>query len=185
VSTKPGKPITIELECTDTGPAYEQTDPNGFVTNDGSPKHGTLSDFAPTDNPSTVVYTPDAGFSGKDRIIFGAFDDYGFGTDTGRVAIRVGLPCSGTTATISGTPGNDKLRGTNGADVIAGGGGNDKIKGKGGKDVVCAGSGDDRVSGGGGKDRLKGGGGNDRIKGGGGRDVCKGGGGNDEVDCED
>jgi hypothetical protein len=185
VSTKPGKPITIELECTDTGPAYEQSDPNGFVTNDGGPKHGALSDSAPTDNPSTVVYTPDSGFSGKDRIIFGSFDDAGFGTDTGRIAIRVGLPCSGTTATISGTPGNDKLRGTNGADVIAGGGGKDKIKGKGGKDVVCGGSGDDRISGGGGKDRLKGGGGDDRIKGGGGRDVCKGGGGNDEVDCED
>lgn len=184
VSTKPGKPITIELECTDTGPAYEQSDPNGFVTNDGGPKHGTLSDSAPLDNPSTVVYTPDSGFSGKDRIIFGSFDGAGFGTDTGRIAIRVGRPCGGTTSTISGTPGNDKLRGTNGADVIAGVGGEDKIKGRGGKDVVCAGSGDDRVSGGGGKDRLKGGGGDDRIKGGGGRDKCSGGAGNDEVDCE-
>ena len=112
------------------------------------------------------------------------------------------LTPSGETATISGTPGNDKLSGTNGDDVIAGGRGNDRIKAKGGDDIVCGDDGNDKVSGGGGEDRVKGGGGEDRVKGGGGddrlnggggddsvkggggRDRCSGGGGDDEVDCE-
>jgi Tol biopolymer transport system component len=180
-TTRPDTPLTIELECVDSGPAYEQTDPNGFVTNEGGPEHGTLSDFAPLDNPSTVVYTPDPGFSGKDRIIFGAFDDFGFGDDTGTVSIAVGLPCAGQTATISGTDGNDDLKGTPQEDIIAAAAGNDKVRSLGGGDIVCAGSGKDEVKGGGGKDTLKGGSGDDRLRGGGGNDRLKGGPGKDEL----
>ncbi len=35
--------MTLNLDCTDTGPAYERTDPNGSVANNGSPANGTLT----------------------------------------------------------------------------------------------------------------------------------------------
>ena len=98
--------------------------------------------------------------------------------------------CRGTSATISGTPGNDTLTGTPQADVIAGGAGNDKLSGRGGNDIVCGGSGKDKETGGAGKDtlsgqagkdRLLGGKGKDRLLGGKGRDVLKGGKGNDKL----
>ncbi len=95
VTTPQNTPITINLECTDTGPEYERTDPNGFIANDGGPKNGTTSDDAPTSNPSTVKYTPNAGFSGTDTITYTSFDAYGFGTDKGTVTINVKAPGGG------------------------------------------------------------------------------------------
>ena len=66
VTTTPGTAVTIEIECTDTGPAYERTDPSGFVK--GRPAHGEISDESPTSNPSTVRYTPAPGFTGTDTL---------------------------------------------------------------------------------------------------------------------
>ena len=182
VTTRPDTPITIELECTDTGPQYERTDPSGFVTNNGEPANGTLSDFAPLDNPSTVRYTPNSGFRGTDQIIYGSFDDYGFGTDTGEVTINVRpLRCAGRAATIPGTPGPDTLLGTPGPDVFVAGMGNDTISGRRGNDVACGGPGRDRITLGTGRDRAGGGGGLDRIAGGAQRDRLAGGGGPDRI----
>jgi Tol biopolymer transport system component len=169
VTTTPGKPITIELECTDTGPAYERTDPNGFVANDGGPQHGTASDHAPLDNPSTVKYTPNPGFKGTDRIIFTSFDDFGFGTDTGTVTIGV-ASCFGRAATVVGTSGHDALKGTRGRDVIVTLGGKDTVKSFAGKDLLCTGGGRDKVKGGRGNDKAAAGAGADRVIGGAGRD---------------
>jgi uncharacterized delta-60 repeat protein len=78
--------------------------------------------------------------------------------------------CGGRSATIVGSAGPDRLKGTRRADVIAGLGGNDRISGLAGNDILC---------GGGGKDTLRGGGGKDRLLGGPGRDACNGGGGRD------
>ena len=180
VSTRPGKPITIELECTDTGPAYERTDPNGFVANDGGPQHGTTSDHAPLANPSTVKYTPNPGFKGTDRIIFNSFDDFGFGTDTGTVKINV-ASCSGEAATVVGTSGKDALKGTRGRDVIVALGGNDTAKSFGGKDVICAGRGKDKLIAGRGRDKLLGEEGRDTLFGGPSRDRLFGGAGRDRL----
>ena len=85
VTTLRNTAITLNLECTDTGPAYEQTDPNGFVANNGGPANGTVSDSVPLGNPSTVKYTPNQNFTGTDTIKFTSFDDYGFGTDQGTI----------------------------------------------------------------------------------------------------
>lgn len=49
--------------------------------------------------------------------------------------------------TIAGTSGNDRIRGTNGQDVIAGGDGNDRIRGEGGRDVIYGGAGGDKLEG--------------------------------------
>ncbi len=180
VSTTPGTPLTIELECTDTGPAYERTDPNGFVANDGGPLHGTTSDHAPLDNPSTVKYTPNPGFKGTDRIIFNSFDDFGFGTDTGTVTINVGS-CFGEAATVVGTAGHDALKGTQGRDVIVALGGKDTVRSFAGKDLICTGSGRDKVKAGAGNDKATAGGGADRVIGAGGRDRLYGLGGADRL----
>jgi Ca2+-binding RTX toxin-like protein len=89
-----------------------------------------------------------------------------------------GASC-GAPGAISGTEGDDVLRGTPGDDVICGGNGNDVIRGLGGADVIVGGAGDDRLRGEKGADRLVGGGGNDALIGGAGPDAGKGGGGND------
>ncbi len=186
-------PITIQLECTDTGPVYERSDPNGFVANDGDPLHGTTSDSAPLDNPSTVRYTPDTGFTGTDRIIYTSFDDFGFGTDKGTVTINITSPttpppppgtsakCAGATATITGTSGKDALKGTAKRDVIAALGGNDTVRGRGGNDLICGGGGNDVLGGDAGQDKLFGNAGADTLRGGGGKDTLNGAAGRDRL----
>jgi uncharacterized delta-60 repeat protein len=89
--------------------------------------------------------------------------------------------CLGRPATIVGTPGKDRLRGTPKTDVILALGGADRISGRGGDDLVCAGKGDDHVTGGGGRDVLRGEAGDDRLAGGGGKDRLVGGPGRDVV----
>lgn len=96
-------------------------------------------------------------------------------------AVTSAASCPGTPATITGTPGPDRLFGTPGGDVIHGLGGNDFIAGLGGDDLVCGGTGDDDVSGGDANDRLFGESGNDRLAGGIGGDGLFGGPGADDL----
>ncbi|MEA2386499.1 MAG: hypothetical protein QOJ22_673 [Thermoleophilaceae bacterium] len=187
VSTPVGTPVTIPMDCVDTGPQYERTPVKENVANDGDPQHGTVGQVTLGD-PSTVVYTPNQGFTGQDSLQFIGFDDLGFGSDRGTVTINVtarGKPaaalCGGGAATIVGTQGSDVLIGTNSVDVIAGLGGNDRIDGRRDNDVICGGSGRDRVVGGAGRDSVSGGSGNDRASGNGGNDRVAGGSGNDRV----
>lgn len=74
--------------------------------------------------------------------------------------------CAGRLATITGTPGNDKLKGTARRDVIAALGGNDTASGLAGNDLICGGAGRDRLKGGPGRDTLRGEAGKDVLKGG-------------------
>jgi len=83
--------------------------------------------------------------------------------------------CEGRPATIVGSAGKDRLKGTAKADVIVALGGNDKVKGLGGDDVICGGDGNDTLLGAGGKDRLYGERGKDRLVGGTGKDRLVGG----------
>jgi Tol biopolymer transport system component len=96
ITTKAGQPVAIPLACTDTGPAYEQTPVNESISNDGAPASGTVGTVT-QGNPSTVVYTPNPGFTGTDTIKFIGRDDFAFGTDRGTVTITVQPP--GTTDT--------------------------------------------------------------------------------------
>lgn len=82
--------------------------------------------------------------------------------------------CRGVTATITGTPGADRLTGTGAPDVIAGLGGGDVILGLSGRDLICSGGGNDRVVGGTAADRVFGGRGADRLLGRGGPDLLAG-----------
>jgi uncharacterized delta-60 repeat protein len=99
--------------------------------------------------------------------------------------------CAGKKATIVGTSGRDRLKGTRKADVIVGLGGNDKIDGLAGNDIICGGAGNDTISGGAGndriageagKDKVSGGAGNDKLTGGAGNDILSGGAGKDKLD---
>jgi RTX calcium-binding nonapeptide repeat (4 copies)/Concanavalin A-like lectin/glucanases superfamily len=93
--------------------------------------------------------------------------------------------CAGKQATITGTPGNDKLAGTPRRDVVVALGGNDTVSGGKGNDLICGGAGRDTLKGGEGKDTLLGQNGKDRLKGGSGRDICKGSKGKDTASkCE-
>jgi Putative glucoamylase/RTX calcium-binding nonapeptide repeat (4 copies)/Protein of unknown function (DUF3131) len=73
--------------------------------------------------------------------------------------------------TITGTPGDDRLRGTRADDVICAGDGDDRVAARGGDDAVFGDGGDDRLRGGSGDDTLYGGDGRDRLAGGHGWDV--------------
>jgi hypothetical protein len=104
---------------------------------------------------------------------------------SGTLNCTVPPTCLGSTATISGTSGNDTLAGTAGVDVIAGEGGDDTIKGLGGNDKICGGIGADTLSGFDGTDTLNGGAGADTFgegTPGGGADVLFGGSGTDVAD---
>ena len=82
----------------------------------------------------------------------------------GTVPPRATPRCAGRRATIVGTPGRDRLRGTRRADVIVALRGNDRVAAGAGRDIVCGGAGDDHLIGGRGRDRLLGGPGRDRTK---------------------
>ena len=93
-----------------------------------------------------------------------------------------------TSKSIIGDARDNRLNGTNDADVILGAGGDDELKGRDGDDYLDGGKGGDEIRGGSGNDRifaragndeLKGEDGNDHLVGGDGSDQASGGGGND------
>ena len=81
--------------------------------------------------------------------------------------------CGGRAATVVGTAGKDKLKGTKKSDVIVGLGGGDVLKGLGGGDFLCGGAGKDKLAGGKQKDRLVGGAGRDSCSGGAAKDRAR------------
>jgi hypothetical protein len=83
--------------------------------------------------------------------------------------------------TIIGTSHDDRLRGTERADVICAAGGDDRISGGGGDDAIFGDGGDDVILGGAGEDTLYGDDGDDRLAGDSGADVVAGGPGDDEL----
>ncbi len=80
-----------------------------------------------------------------------------------------------------GTAGNDRIVGTNGANVILGLDGNDSIDGLSGNDLLCGGRGNDTLLGKDGRDRIFGEAGNDILRGGRGNDELGGHAGDDQL----
>jgi Ca2+-binding RTX toxin-like protein len=93
--------------------------------------------------------------------------------------------CSGVTATIVGTPVDERIEGTPGDDVIVGLGGRDIIDGLEGNDLVCGNEGSDVVNGGPGNDTMLGGADQDFITGEDGNDLMRGEGGDDVLNFGD
>ncbi len=170
--------------------AYEGFDDQTIVGN-VLDDNGSGADFDPDGDPLTVqaavlatanggmvtiaedgsfAYTPAIDFTGEDSFDYTLTDGRG-GQDTGTVTLTV----NAVAADIIGTEGNDKLKGTNGDDVILGLGGHDKIHGKKGNDDISGGNGNDRLYGQNGDDVLNGGAGSDKLFGQSGDDVLIGG----------
>jgi Ca2+-binding RTX toxin-like protein len=80
---------------------------------------------------------------------------------------------------ITGTDGQDSLKGTSGDDQITGGADDDLLQGDAGNDTIDGGNGNDLIAGFGGSDSILGGDGNDSINGGDGADKLYGGDGTD------
>ncbi len=137
------------------------------------------------DGRPVIAGWADSASGGVSELLVGRFT----GPETVKVsAIPTRERCGGRTATIVGTGGVDRLKGTKRADVITGLGGNDRISALAGNDIVCGGNGKDTIDlgkgrdearGEGGRDTLRGGPGKDKLVGGAGRDVCNGGAGKD------
>jgi Ca2+-binding RTX toxin-like protein len=83
--------------------------------------------------------------------------------------------CFGQRATIVGTAGNNRIRGTRRADVILAKGGADRVWPGRGNDRICGGDGTDRLHGTPGSDKVDGGTGADQVAGGAGNDLLAGG----------
>src|SRR5437879_6516650 len=64
---------------------------------------------------------------------------------------------------LTGTTGDDDIRGTSGCDSLSGGDGNDLLRAEGGADTLDGGAGNDTLSGGRGADLLTGGSGSDTF----------------------
>jgi Tol biopolymer transport system component len=90
-TTEFGAPVTITLDCADTGPEYERTPVRVDIPADAQPANGTLG---PVDDgpPHTVTYTPNPGFSGSDSFQIRPRDDVGFGEGRGTIEVTVAAP---------------------------------------------------------------------------------------------
>ncbi|MDQ3915245.1 MAG: hypothetical protein M3323_07955 [Actinomycetota bacterium] len=73
----------------------------------------------------------------------------------GRAQVGEDEDCFGIDPTITGTSGDDVIRGTHGFDVISALEGDDTVRGAAGTDFICAGDGDDRVHAGPGLDLIE------------------------------
>lgn len=121
--------------------------------------------FDPTDNTQVSDFAPDAST---------------FPARTGEPG-QDEPPLVGTPGddALSGTEGADRIFGRGGVDVLSGGDGNDRLEGGGGGDVLLGGNGGDRLDGGAAGDVLDGGNGRDPLEGGAGSDILEGGNGGD------
>jgi Ca2+-binding RTX toxin-like protein len=160
--------------------------PNGgsvYVTSNNTVTHFFRAALPPAGDPGTGGgggTGPGAG--GSDPGTGGGTGPAaGGGPGGGTSGSGAALSCGGRRATIVGTPGDDRLRGTRRADVIVGLGGKDRLRGLAGNDVICGGGGADRLDGGAGRDTLYGEAGDDRLSGGAGRDLLTGAAGRDRL----
>lgn len=84
-----GRATTIPVQCDDTGPQYERSNVKEFISD--QPQNGTAKQDVAGD---PITYTPNANFVGTDFIGIQSFDDFGFGSDKGVIAVTVAAPQS-------------------------------------------------------------------------------------------
>lgn len=138
---------------------------------------GTGDGFGPLGNATTLSALNGSNPNGTWKLHL-ASDSVGAGVSITGWSLTINATnngCDNKVATIVGTAGANKIRGTAGDDVIFAGGGKDNVKGLGGNDTICGGDGKDVLKGGAGDDRIFGESGKDQIKGSAGADTCVGG----------
>jgi hypothetical protein len=89
IETTVNTPVTIDLDCADTGPNYERTDVTVDVVAGQTPVNGTLNTEDPQPAPANVTYTPNPGFRGTDSFQIRSFDEVAFGPERGDITITV------------------------------------------------------------------------------------------------
>jgi Ca2+-binding RTX toxin-like protein len=163
---------------------------NKDIINRGAGLKALASNGGPTQTHGLNSSSPAIDAGGNDcpaKDQRGIVRPQGDGCDIGAFEFRPTTPsgkafrCYGRRATIVGTNGANKLRGTNGADVIVARGGKDTVNGGGGKDLICGEGGKDTLRGGAGADQLSGGAAKDVLRGGAGGDLLQGGGASDRL----
>jgi len=146
-----------------------QSSPTGLALTTGSGQGTTPFDRTVIVGSSNSVSAPSPQSSGGTSYRFDSWSDGGPQThnviapasDTTYAASYIADDGPPPNCTITGTPGNDILEGTERPDHICGGGGNDTIRGLGGKDILKGESGNDNLLGGGSDDTYDGGTGGD------------------------
>lgn len=104
VSTAAGAPVTITLDCADTGPAYERTEIVADAPSGEGPANGSLGGMQ-QGSPRTVTYTPNPGFTGTDGFSVRPTDAFGPSADRGRVTVEVVPQPAGPGGAVSPSPG--------------------------------------------------------------------------------
>ncbi len=89
IETRVDRPVSVPLDCEDTGPAYERTDVRASVLSGAGPTNGSVSTTDPQLLPASVTYTPNAGFTGTDSFQVRSFDEVAFGDRDGTISIEV------------------------------------------------------------------------------------------------
>jgi len=108
-----------------------------------------------------------------DRYVIGGTSSVGLNGLTGYRPAVARYRNPGPACTKVGTPRNDTMHGSRGADILCGIGGDDEITGSRGADRIYGGLGKDSLFGGRGNDSLFGEAGPDLMNGGDGRDACR------------
>ena len=136
--------------------------------------------FSRADNNDVVITTVSNSVTGSVTILAVAYGDgrYTIQHGTGSELKILGKLTLGTNGNDNG---DDKLVGTDGADVLLGLRGNDELQGGGGADILYGGAQHDTLKGGAGADTLYGGRGDDTLDGGADGDTFDGGDGSDTI----
>jgi Tol biopolymer transport system component len=103
VSTAAGTPVTIALDCFDTGPAYERSQTAVDAPGGEGPANGSLGAIQ-QGPPQTVTYTPNPGFTGTDAFSVRPTDAFGPSADRGRVTVEVVPQAAGPAGPVSPPP---------------------------------------------------------------------------------
>ncbi|WP_374287453.1 Ig-like domain-containing protein, partial [Pseudomonas fluvialis] len=161
--------------------------PSGATLSAGSNNGDGSWTLSSADLNNLYLFTP-SGFTGTLNLTITATSSEANGSsasvaDTFSVTIAATTntvtTASAAAETLSGTTGNDLIRGYAGNDTINGGDGHDLIYGGAGDDTLNGGTGNDQLFGGVGADTLRGDAGNDFLDGGAGNDILNGGEGDD------
>ncbi|MBO1346330.1 MAG: cadherin-like domain-containing protein [Hormoscilla sp. GUM202] len=169
IVTPQATPVAIDVLSNDSDPL---DDPLEIADFDSTTANGGAIAF---DDRGNLLYSPDPEFTGMDSFEYTVTDGEG-NTDiaTVRVTVTAGIRPPQEVNLIRGNSADDRLIGTQTADIIISFGGDDTIDSMSGDDIIFAGPGTDNLTGGMGNDMIFGGRGSDFIQGGAGDDTISG-----------
>ena len=157
ITTSARRSVHLPLMMNDVVPSLGSLDPASVIVEEVSSGR-----FDVDRGTGSVTFTPNPGFHGVVRTRYRVYDGWGFAVP-GEISVRVLPGC-----TVTGSPGQVEIVGTEGDDVICVADELDTtafrmIYGRGGNDVIYAGDGTDMIDGGAGSDIVYARGGDDVV----------------------